>query len=219
MALALPIRQAKDEPMTRITADISMSLDGYVTGPHPGLDSGLGQGGEALHTWAFSDDPQERRILSESTARSGAVMLGRHLFDVVDGPGGWSDEVGYGAREVGKPSFIVVTSSPPRSVRLTELDWTFATTGLHDAVTTSRRRAEEASSASGQDLDVVLMGGGAIIGSALAAGLLDVLTVHLAPVVLGGGTALFTTDMPRIALTQRSVTRTAAATHITYGVD
>ena len=58
--------------MTRIIADISVSLDGFVTGPDPSPDNGLGTGGEALHTWAFSDDPDDRRVLCEGTARSGA---------------------------------------------------------------------------------------------------------------------------------------------------
>jgi dihydrofolate reductase len=83
--------------MTRIIADISVSLDGFVTEPDPSPDNGLGTGGEALHTWAFSDDPDDRRFLHEGTARSGAVVLGRHLFDVVDGPKGWDDMSGYGA--------------------------------------------------------------------------------------------------------------------------
>src|SRR3954449_1019580 len=157
--------------MTRTAADISVSLDGFVTGPDPGPDNGLGIGGEALHNWAFSDDPADRRVLREGTARSGAVVLGRRLFDVVDGPEGWNDETGYGAGEVGKPAFVVVTSSPPESVRLTGLDWTFVATGLSDAVTAARERAEVASSDGGEDLDVVLMGGGATIGSALAPGL------------------------------------------------
>jgi hypothetical protein len=91
--------------MTRIIADISASLDGFVTGPDPSPDNGLGTGGGALHTWAFSDDPDDRRVLREGTARSGAVVLGRHLFDVVDGPKGWDDTSGYGAGEVGKPAF------------------------------------------------------------------------------------------------------------------
>jgi dihydrofolate reductase len=158
----------------------------------PGPDNGLGTGGEALHTWAFSNDPDDRRVLRGATARSGAVILGRQLFDVVDGPNGWNDDSGYGAGEVGKPAFVVVTSSPPESVRLIDLDWTFVTTGLPDAITATRERAEAASSDSGKDLDVVLMGGGATIGSALDAGLVDALTLHLAPVVLGAGTPLFT---------------------------
>ncbi|MFF3311324.1 dihydrofolate reductase family protein [Streptomyces sp. NPDC002952] len=203
--------------MTRIIADISVSLDGFVTGPDPGPDNGLGTGGEALHTWAFSDDPDDRRLLREGTARSGAVVLGRRLFDVVDGPGGWDDTVGYGAGEVGRPAFVVVTGSPPKSVRTANLDWTFVPTGPADAVAAARERAEAASAASGKDLDVVLMGGGATIRSAFDAGLVDVLILHLAPVVLGSGTPLFTGGTPR-TLVQRSVISTSTVTHLTYDV-
>lgn len=203
--------------MTRTIADISISLDGYVTGPDAGPDNGLGTGGEALHEWAFSDDPDDARVVREATDRSGAVVLGRHLFDVVDGPHGWDEEVGYGAREVGSPAFVVLTSRPPASVRLTGLDWTFVTSGLVDAVAAARDRAEAASRAAGTDLDVVLMGGGALVGSALAAGLVDELVLHLAPVVLGAGTPLFRGGAP-CALEQRSVVATASATHLTYAV-
>lgn len=136
---------------------------------------------------------------------------------MVDGPQGWDDTTGYGAGEVGKPAFVVVTNSPPKAVRLAGLDWTFVTTGLADAVAAARERAEAASSAVGKDLDVVLMGGGATIRSAFDAGLVDVLTVHLAPVVLGSGTPLFTGGAPR-TLVQRSVTSTSTVTHLTYDV-
>ncbi|MBD7919291.1 dihydrofolate reductase family protein [Cellulomonas sp. Sa3CUA2] len=203
--------------MARVVADISVSLDGYVTGPDPGPDNGLGDGGDALHRWAFSDDEDDRRVLREATARSGAVVLGRRLFDVVDGPGGWDDRTGYGAREVAAPAFVVVTSARPASVRLRDLDWTFVTTGLRAAVDAARARAEAASARAGAALDVVLMGGGATVGSALAAGLVDVLTLHLAPVVLGGGTPLFAAGAP-CALVQRGVTPTSTSTHLTYDV-
>jgi dihydrofolate reductase len=201
--------------MTRIIADISVSLDGLVTGPGPSPDNGLGAGGEALHTSAFSDDPGDRRVLREGTARPCAS--GRHLFDAVDGPKGWDDTSGYGAGEAGKPAFVVVTSSPPESVRTTNLDWTFVTTGLPDAVTAARERAEAASPDSGKDLDVILMGGGATIGSALDAGLAGALTLHLAPIVLGAGTPVFTGGAPR-TLVQRSVIPASTATHLTYDV-
>jgi dihydrofolate reductase len=75
--------------MTNVVADISMSLDGFVTGPDPGLERGLGLGGEALHTWAIdSDDPVDADVLRKATQASGAVVMGRRLFDIVDGPGG-----------------------------------------------------------------------------------------------------------------------------------
>jgi hypothetical protein len=189
--------------MTRIIADISVSLDGVVTGPAPSPDNGLGTGGEALHTWAFSGDPDDRRVLREGTARSGAVVLGRHLFDVAGGPKGWDDTSGYGAGEAGKPAFVVVTSSPPESVRTANLDWTFVTIGLPDAVTAAPERAEAASPDSGKDLDVILMDGA--------------LTLHLAPIVPGAGTPVFTGGAPRM-LVQRSVISASTATHLTCDV-
>ena len=201
--------------MTNVIADISVSLDGFVTGPDPGPGNGLGTGGQALHRWVFSDDADEQRILRAATDRSGAVILGRRLFDIVDAPGGWSDELGYGAGEVGKPACVVVTSSEPSSVRLSELDWTFVTSGLPDAIEAARARAEEASRKRGRHLDVVLMGGGATIGSALEAGLVDELLLHLSPVVLGAGTPLFTPGSA-FPLVQREVIVTSRATHIRY---
>ncbi len=67
--------------MTRIIVDISVCLDGFVAGPGPSPDNGLGTGGGALHTWAFSGDPDDRRVLREGTARSGAAVPGSHLFE------------------------------------------------------------------------------------------------------------------------------------------
>ncbi|QNE35695.1 dihydrofolate reductase family protein [Leifsonia shinshuensis] len=203
--------------MTKVVADITISLDGFVTGPDAAPGNGLGTGGEPLHRWVFSDDPDDKRILAAATERSGAVVMGRNLFDVIDAPDGWSDELGYGATEVGKPPFVVVTSAAPSSVRLTGLDWTFVTTGLPDAVAAARSLAEAASASRGADLDAVLMGGGALIGSALAAGLVDTLVLHLSPIILGAGTPLFTGSAPR-QLVQREVVATTTATHVTYDV-
>ncbi|MGY0007828.1 hypothetical protein [Micromonospora sp. I033] len=62
--------------MTRIIADISVSLDGFVTRPDPRPDNGLGAGGEALHSWAFSDDLDDRRGLREGSVRLPPVVLG-----------------------------------------------------------------------------------------------------------------------------------------------
>ena len=203
--------------MTRVVADISLSLDGFVTGPRPGPDNGLGDGGEALHTWAFSDDPADQRLLRETTGRSGAVVMGRTLFDIVDGPDGWDEETGYGAGRVGTPPFVVLTASRPDQVRQTDLEWTFVTTGLADAVATAQHLAARESSRRGEELDVVLMGGGRLIGTALEAGLVDVLSLHLAPVVLGGGTPLFVAGTHR-ELRRTGMVATSTATHLTYDV-
>lgn len=196
--------------MTQVIADISMSLDGYVTGPDPGPSAGLGRGGEALHVWALdSEDEVDATVLREATERTGAVVMGRRLFDIVDGPQGWSDEMGYGARLAGTPPFFVLTHSPPAEVRL-GLRFAFVTDGATAAV-------DQARAAAG-DRDVVVMGGGDVIGQCFDQGLVDELHIHLAPIVLGSGTHLFDGCRQR-RLVLRSVRSTAAATHLTYAVE
>ena len=129
--------------MPKVIADITMSLDGYVTGPGADEQHGLGDAPE-LHTWVTEQDAVDTEILERATAQSGAVVMGRRLFDTVDGPGGWNEEMGY-----------------------------------------DRARAAATHG------DVVIMGGGDVIGQALQQGLVDELRIHLAPMLLGGGTPLF----------------------------
>jgi dihydrofolate reductase len=197
--------------MTKIIADITMSLDGYVTGPKPDLDHGLGRGGEPLHIWATgSDDEVDADVLRRSTEETGAVVLGRRLFDVVDGPNGWTETMGYGAHHAARPPMFVVTHNAPESVRLVSL-FTFVTAGLEAAI-------DEARDAAGHK-DVVVMGGGDVVRQTMEEGLADELRLHLAPIVLGSGTPLFRDGGPTLHLIQESVRVSAFATHLTYRVD
>ncbi|MET0628233.1 MAG: dihydrofolate reductase family protein [Acidimicrobiia bacterium] len=186
-----------------------MSLDGFVTGPDPDLEHGLGHGGEPLHEWVFSDDPVDAEVLRDSTASSGAVLMGRRLFDIIDGPNGWNDEMGYGAGHAAHPPFFVVTHTAPERVRL-DLDFTFVTDGMAAAI-------ERARAAAG-DGDVVVMGGGDVVRQCVDDGLVDELRIHLAPIILGAGTPLFGAgDIQQ--LVQRSVRVSSHATHLTYVLD
>jgi dihydrofolate reductase len=195
--------------MGRVIADITMSLDGFVTGPDAGPDAGLGRGGGPLHDWAVGDraTDADREILRAGAARAGAVVMGRNTFDVVDGPAGWSEEMAYAAAERPEvlPPIFVLTHERPATVRL-QHRFTFATQGLHDAIA----RAREAAG----DRDVVVMGGGDVVRQVVEAGLADELIIHLSPILLGAGTPLW--GDARIELVQRDVVVSAAATHITY---
>ena len=135
--------------MTKIIADITMSLDGYVTAPDPDLDHGLGVGGEPLHFWAIdSDDPVDVEILATSTEQTGAVIMGRRLSDIIDGPLGWSEEMGYGAHHAAVPPVFVVTHTPPASIRLGPR-FRFVTDGLAAASALARRRCSRNSTTIG----------------------------------------------------------------------
>lgn len=195
--------------MTTTIADITVSLDGFVTGPHAGPAAGLGDGGMALHDWVFKGHEVDESVLAAATERSGAVVMGRNLFDVVDGPDGWSDEVGYGAHHVGRPPFFVVTHDPPVQVRL-NLDFTFVTGGVGRALDAARGVCPA-------DKDVVIMGGGNVIAQAIDEGLVDVLVLHVSPIVMGSGTPLWA-GVARRQLTQTDVRVSPFATHITYAL-
>src|SRR5260221_3385183 len=103
--------------MPKVIADITMSLDGYVTGPGADEQHGLGDAPE-LHAWVMEQDAVDTEILEQATAQSGAVIMGRRLFDTVDGPDGWNEDMGYGADLTGTPPFFVVTHAAPQDVRL-----------------------------------------------------------------------------------------------------
>ena len=194
--------------MTKVVADISMSLDGFVTGPGADPEHGLGIGGEPIHAWVMEPDGVDTDVLREATEMSGAVVMGRRLFDVVDAPEGWNDEMGYGAGHAATPPFFVVTHAPPEHVRL-GLRFTFVTEGPVAAV-------EQARPAAG-DKAVFVMGGGDIIRQCLDAGVVDELRIHLSPIVLGAGTPLFAGSR-RHELVQRAVRVSANATHLVYDV-
>jgi dihydrofolate reductase len=196
--------------MTKIVADITMSLDGFVTGPNAGPEHGLGIGGEPLHTWAINSDSEiDAAVLRDAVENTGAVILGRRLFDVVDGPNGWSDEMGYGAAHAATPPMFVVTHRPPDSVRLASR-FSFVTDGLEAAVGKARAAAREK--------NVVVMGGGDVVRQSIEARLIDELQLHLSPIVLGSGTPLFDGGRPT-QFVQESVRVSPFATHLTYRLE
>lgn len=198
--------------MSTVIADISMSLDGYVTAPGVDLEHGLGIGGEAIHAWVLEEprSPVDEEVLARGFENTGAVVLGRRLYDVVDGPHGWNDDIGYGydQDQSAAPPCYVVTHEPPAQVRLVSR-FRFVTEGVAAAI-------EQARAAAG-DKDVVIMGGANVIDQSLAARLVDELHIHLSPLVVGGGTRLFDLVGPT-TLVQRAVTESPRATHLTYDV-
>ncbi|MFC9689809.1 dihydrofolate reductase family protein [Kribbella sp. NPDC056951] len=197
--------------MSQVVVDISVSLDGYVTGPNVGLDNGLGDGGEALHYWVFQGTAEDTAVLDAAFESTGAVVQGRNLFDIIDGPQGWNDELGYGAKPTGEvnPPIFVVTHSAPENTRL----------GDRFRFVDSPAEAIRQALAAAGEKDVYVMGGGQVCHQVLAAGLADVLRLHVAPVVLGAGTRLFPAEAATgFTLELADAVSTPAAQHLTYSI-
>jgi dihydrofolate reductase len=196
--------------MTKVLAGITTSVDGYIAGPDDGPGRGLGEGGEQLHYWVFGgpwtydDGPkgdasgEDAEWLSEMTSRIGAVVSGRWTYEAARH---WGDENPWGL-----PVFIV-THRPEEEPEGGA--FTFVS-GVEEAV----ERAREAAG----DKDVHVMGGADVLRQALEAGLVDELTIIIAPVVLGGGKRLFEGFSESLELEQLGVRQSQFATFINYRV-
>jgi dihydrofolate reductase len=172
--------------MSRAVLYMSMSVDGFIAGPHDGPDNGLGDGGHRLHEWlligADSDhkkiidrlDGVNREIVDEFMS-TGAVVVGRRTFEAA---GGWD-----GDHHDGVPIFVLSRHQPDPAFRWPGVTYV---SDVADAV----HRAKDAAG----DKDV-LVHGAVTAQKALAAGVLDELQLHLVPVLLGQGRRLFD-DMP-----------------------
>ena len=196
--------------MTSVLAGITTSVDGYITGPDDGPGKGLGEGGERLHYWVFGgpwsydNEPEggptgdDADWLNEMSAKVGAVVGGRWTYEAA---GHWGGENPWGI------PFFIVTHRPEDEPE--GKGFTFVS-GVEDAV----ERAREAAG----DKDVHVMGGADVIRQALDAGLVDELSIIVAPVVLGGGKRLFEGFSKSLELEHLRVRQSPYATFIDYRV-
>jgi dihydrofolate reductase len=191
--------------MSKVIFDISMSLDGFVTAANVRPEEPMGDGGQRLHEWAFGDDERNRELLAEAVHSLGAVIAGRRTYDLsvpwwgADGPTGPA-----------RVPVFVVTHAEPEDVPEGGV-YTFVTDGIESAL-------EEAKAAAG-DKDVAVMGAAEIGRQYIGAGLVDEISIHLMPVLFGGGTRMFEhLGGEHIRLETTSVIQTPAATHLEFRV-
>jgi dihydrofolate reductase len=192
---------------------MSMSLDGFITGPNEGPDNGLGDGGERLHEWIFhgtGDHPKEAvgglgdvnsQIVDEIMS-TGAVITGRGTFDAANGWGGDHHD--------GVPIYVLSRNPPPA--------WAAEWPAVH-YVSDLEAAVREAKHAA-VDKNVLVHGASIMVQRALTAGLLDELEIHLIPVLLGDGRRLF----EHLGIEQRQLERIRVlegdrgVTHLRYRV-
>jgi dihydrofolate reductase len=185
--------------MSTLRCHISISLDGFVAGPHQTQENPLGEGGERLHEWLVplaawreshrmhgGEVNESARILEEAIANVGAGLMGRNMFGPARG-GAWDDEQWRGWWGDDPPyhyPVFVLTHYPRDPVEMKGgTTFHFVTDGIHSALEQAREAAA--------GRDVMLWGGADVVRQYLAAGLLDELELHLVPVLLGAGARLF----------------------------
>jgi len=204
-------------------AAFSISIDGYGAGPDQSLDTPLGRRGTELHRWFFETrsframagqeggavDSVDERYGRRGMEGFGAFILGRNMFGPVRGPWGdeswkgwWGDNPPYHA-----PTFILTHHPRDPIVMEGGTVFHFVTDGIEAAL-------KEAKAAAGA-LDVKIGGGVSTLRQYLAAGLIDELHLAVAPVLLGGGEALFAgLDLPALGYTLVSSETGEAARHL-----
>lgn len=195
--------------MGQVTCDVTVSVDGFAAGPGQSLEHPLGLGGERLHRWQFEQTEANAAEIAAITAAR-AYIMGRNMFGPVRGPwdeewrGWWGEEPPYHA-----PVFVL-THHPHDPIEMAGgTTFTFVTDGV--------RAALDLAAAAAAGGDVAIAGGAQTIDQYLAAGLVDELRLHVAPVVLGGGERLFA-DVGDLVLEPVSARATPLVTHVTYRI-
>jgi dihydrofolate reductase len=203
--------------MAVVFVDVGMSLDGFIAGPNGRAGNPLGDGGTRIHQWIHSLAAFQSRmgasggvtgpdndIVEAVFTRTGAYIMGRHMFD--EGEVGWPEEAPFHA-----PVFVVTHQPRKPWVRPGGTTFTFVTEGFERAL-------EQARVAAGMR-DVRPSGGAGLIQQGLQAGVVDELTIHVAPVLLGAGVPLFDrATATRTSLKQLRATPGSEVTHLTYRI-
>ena len=188
--------------MPKTIVDMSMSLDGFTAGPSIGPEFPMGQGGERLHDWLFSGKTDiDKKIVDEVVSESGAVILGRHTYDV-----GIGDPWG-GVSPFRVPAFVVSTSRPKKMVD----GFSFINDGIESALNEAKLIAG--------NKNVWIMGGANLASQYIKAKLIDELHIHLVPLLLGAGSRLFENTGPSIIETEKIKSiESAGVTHFIFRI-
>jgi dihydrofolate reductase len=189
--------------MGLVICDMSISLDGFVTGPNDSRANPFGDGAATLHDWlSNSTSDEDQAILQEALDGTGAIVMGRRSFDKNEGDGGWGDGGPHGRT----PCFVVTHHHPARSYPPV---FTFVTHGVVSAI-------EQAKATAGSK--AVGLFGATVMQQALPLGLVDEIIVHVSPLLLGRGTPLFGALDSSVTLRRSRVEVTPAATHLWFRV-
>ncbi len=213
--------------MTLVTAQMSVSLDGFYAGPRFNgtenwMDSPEAAAFFRVTRWVIDATAWRERlgfvggeqsanseIVAETFASAGAYVMGRRMADGGEIP--WGDTPPFHA-----PVFVVTHRPRPVLQRLGGTSFTYVTDGVASAIDQARAVAG--------GKNVAVAGGGTLLREVIKLGLLDELELHIAPVILGDGMRLLDADLnldskEGIELTPLRVISSEDVTHLRYKVN
>ncbi len=196
-----------------VKAAITVSLDGYITGPDDREGQGLGVGGERLHywvmggPWTYATDREPGAGMTDADRAYYDALLegttggicGRGMYD---SSGAWGGRNPFGGTMIVLTHRTADQPDPDSGFRMVE--------GFDEALAAARKEAG--------DGGVAIGGGADTIRQALAAGVVDELGITTAPVVLGRGKRLFEGFDRDLDLDILSVHHSPYAVHVRYAV-
>jgi dihydrofolate reductase len=210
--------------LPKTISHLAISVDGFAAGPNQSLENPIGEGGMQLHQWMFETAAWARRqgiepvpantpdseIVEHMHDNVGAFVMGRNMFSPGRGAwdmawrGWWGEEPPYHA-----PVFVL-THHPREPLPMQGgTTFHFVTDGIESAMAQARAAAG--------DRDVMVAGGAEAVRQYLAAGEIDELNLHVAPIVLGSGERLFD-GLAGLRLAPAKVVASKAVTHVTYRI-
>ncbi|MEH3052747.1 MAG: dihydrofolate reductase family protein [Patulibacter minatonensis] len=214
--------------MGLVRIDQAISLDGYTAGPEQSMDHPLGVGGHGIMQYQFkagvggpasnlepmpSDVTPDQQIVYEHFQNVGAYIMGRNMFG--GGPGAWATDPVWEGWWGSNPPYhtpVYVLTHHPREPLALEGGTTFhfVTDGPEAALALAREAAG--------DRDVKIAGGASTVAQYLRLGVVDVLQLHIAPVLLGGGERPFDGVDPATLGFEIDRVLQGLSTHVRYRV-
>ena len=196
--------------MSTVICSIAVSVDGFMAGPNQSLEKPFGDGPvDQLTRWML-ETPDENGDELKAITDAGAFVMGRNMFSPdrgawdTDWQGWWGPNPPYHA-----PVFVL-THHPRESFSMEGgTNFTFVTEGIESALRKAKVVAGER--------PVSITGGAATINQYLAAGLIDELRLHIAPVILGSGERLFD-GVPSHILEMVSSRSASLVQHVNYRI-
>jgi dihydrofolate reductase len=192
-----------------VKSDLAVSVDGFVAGPGQTLQDPMGVGGIEKHRWQFEAEDENAAEI-DAIVDAGAFIMGRNMFTAgrgdwdLDWRGWWGEDPPYHG-----PVFVLTHHTRDPLPMDGGTTFHFVTDGIESAMAQARAAAG--------DRDISIAGGASTVNQFLAAGLIDELRLHIAPITLGAGERLFD-GVPPLRLEQVSARQTSLVTHVTYRV-